>query len=113
MPDDYDDYLQVTGPLAVRSVDRRSSVFLSPTRKRERGKHRRKRGFKEAFLDMFKLDRGRFDVNLVTRDDEWYLEIVSRLTGRRYYQRCEVLCDIVGVELDDLGVTGVNVDLKV
>lgn len=86
---------------------------LKQKRVKKEKEFKRRKNFKDEFLKKFNIDKNKFIVNIVKIKDEWYIEIMNKITKRKVYHHFDVMCNL----LDDVcrlpDTLGSNIDKEV
>jgi thymidylate kinase len=92
--------------------------FMAINRKRKKQEDRKKEekrrlAFKRRFFERFNLNEEKFSINLIKRNDRWFIEIYNKKTGKKIYQDYSTVCNILDIGCKLPKIVGVNIDKKV
>lgn len=79
---------------------------------KEKEEEKKRDSFREKFFDKFKLDEDKFSINLIKKDDEWFIEIYNKKTKEKFYQSYATVCNILDISCKLPKIIGANVDEK-
>ncbi len=90
-------------------------VAIRKKRKKQQEKEedKKRNKFKDNFFKRFKLDKNKFSVHLIKKDDKWFIEIYNKKSKKTFYQDYSTVCNILDISCNLPKIVGANIDRKV